>query len=467
MNLHDKSQLVAIRDYIESELGLLFTDRQLDIFASKLQRTFARSGSFSAEKILQQIKDQPQQMLADLSSSLTVGETYFFRNRSQFDALQQVVLPELLKQLGDRGVLNVWSAGCSTGEEPYSLALWIKKYAPALWPKRVRIIATDLNQRALEKAQKGSYTNWAFRQVDSYWRTRFATEDDKNFLVDPSLQEVITFQQHNLSSGRLPLAIAPSSVSLVFCRNVLIYFGEKTTRSVLQLFRSALTTDGYLFVGHAECVPSFRQWRVRYQTGTFYYQPPKQEVGTPEKLSVANPQLSLLSSLNVPNKPKPGYSSAAAKPVRPAEPPATGLVDVDGLMQNARELANAGEFESAYSACVQLVQTDKTNVQAYVLFALVCEQLGKWSESQGALKKVLFLDKKLVLGHYLLAVLEEKRDDKKSSLRHYRAVCNLLRSVPGDTRIELGEGLTAACLVELSQARSRELESAGTTGGAQ
>lgn len=196
---------------------------------------------------------------------LTINETYFYREDKQLNVYQQHILPTLT------GPVNVWSAACSTGEEPYSLAIMSKQAGRDA--TSVQITATDINQRVLQVAKQGAYAkrSLSFRRIPPAWLEAHFLADDTHYYIDPTVQQMVHFDYLNL------LDIAHNGPTeqfdVIFCRNVLIYFDEATIKRVVSGFHRALKKGGHLFLGHAETISHFDiDFKTVHSEGTFYYQ---------------------------------------------------------------------------------------------------------------------------------------------------------------------------------------------------
>src|SRR4051794_29815027 len=187
-----------------------------------------------------------------LLDEVTIPETHFFRNPPQIRALRKHVLPELLRQAADRRRLRIWSAGCSSGEEPYTVAMLLRELLPANAEWDVRIIATDISTRALAAAEQARYGERAFVMTDPLDRQRFfyLDTDAGGYVVRDEVRELVEFRHHNLVLD--PPPYDDGELDLVLCRNVTIYFDRRTTTQLMQRMHGRLRDGGYLFLGHAE-----------------------------------------------------------------------------------------------------------------------------------------------------------------------------------------------------------------------
>lgn len=179
--------------------------------------------------------------LQEFVTYLTINVTEFFRNPSQWDILEKQIFPLLLQK---KRTIKIWSAACSTGDEPYSLAMVLSKFMPL---SQISIIATDIDKEVLEKAKQGQYITRSIANVPKEFQDKFFTEDNGIYTIKSNLKDCITFKQHNLLKDPYP-----ANMDLIVCRNVLIYFTEDAKKEIYTNFNKALIDDGILFVGSTE-----------------------------------------------------------------------------------------------------------------------------------------------------------------------------------------------------------------------
>ncbi|MCH6263935.1 CheR family methyltransferase [Neobacillus citreus] len=201
---------------------------------------------------------------------LTINETYFYREENQLNECCSIILPKLKGKNSFRP-LRIWSAACSTGEEPYTLAMLIQETGKFL-PGSVEIIATDINKKVLEKAKNGWYHNgsFAFRRIPENLLKKYFSKEEGGYQIKPSIQSMVRFQYVNLISEDLTAKIG--EVDVIFCRNVLIYFDQETTKRVIRNLHRNLSVGGYLFLGHAESITDMALGFQKVDSEkTFYY----------------------------------------------------------------------------------------------------------------------------------------------------------------------------------------------------
>ena len=245
-------------DFIQTRLALSPSEyHQADILS--IAEAMIAAGEVSDfDELLSLLAAQPvtTAIWQKLIAVVTVVETYFFRDLNQINALRYSVLPRLIAQRRAEGKLELrlWSAGCSTGEEAYTLAILLRELLPDYRQWNITILATDLNLNHLERAQSGVFRPWSFRaETPLEIRERWFTDEQMTYRIDRSLQAMVTFAPLNLASDDYPsFANGTLELDVILCRNVLIYFDNATTAAAIARFRRALRPQGWLVLGHSE-----------------------------------------------------------------------------------------------------------------------------------------------------------------------------------------------------------------------
>ncbi|HTX58968.1 MAG TPA: protein-glutamate O-methyltransferase CheR [Verrucomicrobiae bacterium] len=246
----NEPEFVALRDSIRERFGIYYDDTKQFLLQSRLQtRLLKRScQSFADYQRFLATSLSREEEWDELASVLSNNETYFFREKAQLDVLVGEVLDESLRTSGR---LRVWSSACSTGEEPYTLAIMLldsKKIAPS----SVVIRASDLSPRALDRARTGFYRELSFRATPPEMVQRYFRPFEQGFFVNDEVKKMVEFFRINLLDAQ---AVERAGIhDAVFCRNVLIYFDKPTQKRVVEAFAKALRPGGYLFLGHAESI---------------------------------------------------------------------------------------------------------------------------------------------------------------------------------------------------------------------
>ena len=278
-DLRDPAYL-KIRDLIYRISGIYQPEEKLYLLAARCARRMSVVNARTPAGYLEHLTVRPNSEveLRLLLNEITIGETYMFRSPPQLDALQAVILPQMLQGKGKCGFkrLRLWSAGCSTGEEPYTLAMFLLEQSQkqlAGWT--FDILATDINDRSLEAARDGIYGEYALRSTSELLRRKyFKPYDAKRLQVTDQLKSLIHFDRVNLNDDSKMTFL--KGMDLILCCNVLIYFDLASRRKVVQHFYSNLQHGGYLFLGHAESLYQVDdQFRLVHFPGTIgYWKPP-------------------------------------------------------------------------------------------------------------------------------------------------------------------------------------------------
>ncbi|MGN7613232.1 CheR family methyltransferase [Magnetococcales bacterium HHB-1] len=244
------------RTLVLKQTGLVIPDQDLPHLKNQLKRQIKKVNLTSFDHYLTLLEDQSAastQEWRSLMLILTTGESYFFRDTGQMDLLRQTILPELIQRRQMEKELTIWSAGCSTGEEPYTLAILIEQTLPSSEGWNITIIGSDINEEALNQARRGRYNNWSFRRVDPQIKNRYFVPNNSEWAIIPRIREQVSFRTVNLIKDPFPHVGSPlSNIDLILCRNVFIYFNQNTVKQLVAKFSNTLKPGGYLLTGHAE-----------------------------------------------------------------------------------------------------------------------------------------------------------------------------------------------------------------------
>jgi chemotaxis protein methyltransferase CheR len=240
-----------IRDFVRDYCGIYFDDDSRYLLEKRLSRR-VRSLHFSNfreyYRYLLYHKNREEE-LTSIIDIITVNETYFFREQNQLKTFSEEILPELRDINKDKKRLRVWSAGCSTGEEPYTIAILVlEKGYFHNW--NIEIFGSDINQRVLQAARSGIYRKNSFRATEPYFLRKYFREEDNISRISDNVKQYVNFSHLNLLD---PFKVKlVGTVDVIFCRNVLIYFDYPSRKKVIDMFYERLADGGYLLLGHAE-----------------------------------------------------------------------------------------------------------------------------------------------------------------------------------------------------------------------
>ena len=482
-------------DLVLSRLGLNFSEKRRTELERAIRQAFAASTFAALADYLAHLREAPRGDIEfeRLINAITVCETHFFRDAGQCDALYRHVLPAIIERRRSLRTLRIWSAGCASGEEPYSIAMFLRDLLPDVDDWSITILGTDVNTGALDRARKAVYGDWAFREERAKeWRSRFFTPASNRYRLKPEVQRMVTFAHINLAEPNYPSYETNTMfLDLILCRNVTIYFSEAVTRQVIDRYYQALVEGGWLVVGHSEhALGAYQRFEIcnfpdaiLYQRGTSSASPwpdmaseayaPNAAV-RPEAQLASQPMATPDARLTVP--PKPAAPSAGPKPdevlARAREWIEAGRSEqardlllslatqkvppLEALLLLAQAHANLGSWPEAEQYCQRAIRAHKLAGQAYYLLALVYQHQGRLPEAIEAMKKVVYLDHKSILGHFSLANLYYQSQQSPNALKSLDNARRLLQARPGEEIVPGSGGVTTVRLLD-AVTRSQQL----------
>lgn len=266
---------IKIRDLIYRISGIYHPENKIYLLAERCGRRMTALSAVSAPEYLEHLTLRPNRdaELRLLLNEITIGETCMFRSVPQLDAIRSVILPQIIESKAKLGYrkLRIWSAGCSTGEEPYTLAMLLLEESQGLlkgWT--FEIAATDLNERSIETAKAGLYGDYGLRNATDYYKQRYMRPEGKHFRVIDEVKSLITFSRLNLQDDSKMLFM--KGMDIIFCCNVLIYFDGASKSRVIHHFYSNILTGGYLLLGTSESLFQVNdEFRLVHFPGTTAY----------------------------------------------------------------------------------------------------------------------------------------------------------------------------------------------------
>ncbi|MBI5510731.1 MAG: tetratricopeptide repeat protein [Deltaproteobacteria bacterium] len=461
----DTTLLGEVSGFIAERLGLHFPEERWSDLARGLEAAGRELGFEYPDACKRWLtaRDLTTRQIETLASHLTVGETYFLRDPASFEVLAREILPPLVARRVESGrTLRLWSAGCSTGEEAYSLAITCARTLPDLEAWNASVLATDINPKALAKAEAGVYSQWSFRGAPGWLRERFLAPTPEGKLeIAPTLKNLVHFGYLNLAEDVYPsLHNHTNAMDVIFCRNVLMYFTPDHQRRVVTALHRCLMDGGYLVVSPAEAGNSlFPMFAMEDIGGVILYRKTSRPTCVVPWPSIVSPEPSALAPepaffatstpLGLPREPAFVAAAAPAATVAPVES-ATPIIAPpgDSPLELARTYANQGKLAAALVACRDAVAADRTNPAAHFLCATICEELGRPEEAVAALGKVLYLDQDFVLAHHGLGGLYKRLGKHEKSKRHLAIALELLAHRSRDEIVPESDGMTCGRLQE-------------------
>jgi chemotaxis protein methyltransferase CheR len=500
------------RTAVTSHLGLQYEDEKLDYLADVMQQrmqTVGRARFESCPAYLGHLHASPKGSAEwrALAEQLTVNETFFFRNTDNFLALAELVLPERIRVKAQTKQLRILSAGCSSGDEPYSLAIMVREALPDLAAWDVKIIGIDINPAILLKARQARYSEWSLRSTSEDIRRRYFRADGADFVLAPEIQKMVSFEERNLVDED-PQFWQSQACDLVFCRNVLMYFTPEIARGVVHRISQALLPGGFLFIGHAETLRGITpEFHLCHTNGTFYYQqrdtsdaaptatwlaPPGQPAEelrpavvetTANWVDVIEKAATRIATLadsrtRSPHQTasqaadeQPGSQAAVATPPRAwdlslvleavrqerfadalaliGSLPADSHEDPDALLLRAVLLTNHGRLKDSEEVCRRLLSLDELNAGAHYLMALCSEHAG---DTNGAIEHgqtSVYLDPSFAMPHLHLGILAKRAGDGDTAQRELGQALTLLASEEASRILLFGGGFSRDALLQL------------------
>lgn len=435
-----EANLLRFAEVIEERFGLQFDSSSLTELAVVLSARMRALHSPGFDAYLQRLKAAPSmhEELRELAVKLTIGETYFFRGPEHFSAFSEVALPRLTRTRPTRQI-RILSAGCATGEEPYSLAMTLRELG-ARAPAQTSILGLDVNPESIAKARRGRYSAWAMRAMRPDYLKKYFRRDRNQFVLDAEVRAMVRFEERNLALEDYDFW-QPHSFDLIFCRNVTMYLSARMLSEVVARFARVLEPDGFLFLSHAEPLRGFSPaFHVEHTHGAFYYvlrepsgppadgmtdaapSPPPPDTAAaatpPPRNSLAPSILAVAarssSELRISTEPRASLSRGAAlmKAERfdealatlEALPPADRS-DPEVLLLTAINLMERGKLERAAQVCASLLALDDLSAAAHYLAALCHEQSGRRAAAVDGYRVGVFLDRAFAMPHLRLGLI--------------------------------------------------------------
>ncbi len=493
------------RRALADRLGLRFDEDKAELLSRVLEERAEARGARSPDEYLALLARGDAEETAALAERLTVGETYFFRNAQDMEAFAGEVLPQRVRARASERRLRILSAGCSTGEEPYTLAMLARSTSQlAAWD--VRVHGFDLNPAAVERARTGRYSGWSLRQTSPELRARFFVPEGRDVRVADDVRALVTLEQRNLVDDD-PVLWAPATYDVVFCRNVLMYLAPEVARRVVARIARALAPGGFLFLGHAETLRGLStEFHLRHTHGTFYYQSRVDgepvSAPWPEAHSHSSPRASSSPEGPAPEPATTGWfdvirdssqriAELTRSGARAADPPGEPLAreparqpepgglagalellrrerfvealaalgaaperdgDVDRLLLRAILHATRGELETAEAACSRVLEIDELNAEAHYVRALCREGAGDVASAADHDRYALYLDRTFAMPRLHLGLLARRAGDLEPARRELARALVLFAAEDPSRILLLGGGFTRDALVALCRA---------------
>lgn len=477
MSRFSDREYALFRDLLIDRIGLYFGEKKRRDLAIHLAAAMKQAAILEPKTYYAKLYIEPldSALWTNLINRLTVDETYFFRNPAHFTALQKHILPCLIQRRRESGhlVLRLWSAGCATGEEPYSLAVTLLELLPDVDAWSIMILATDINSESLAYAAKGVYGQRSFRNdTPPNLRDRYFRPNGQGLELLPEVRRMVHFAYLNLVEATYPSAASFTlGVDLIMCRNVTIYFDQATTRQVVGRFHGALADDGWLIVGYSEpLAANYRGFQPCNLDKAVVYQKASMLAALASTSSSPHHHSSGTTHTSTSDQPRhaampislqtfgpPSESARQVEAQRPVtQPSAIDETSAQSCYEAGKSFADRMQWVEAHEWLARALAHEPLLLEAHFTRALVYERQGDDQAALEALKRTLYIDRDFVLGHFALGVLHHRLGHTGEALRAWRIAQGLLQRIPPDEPLHLGEGLTAG---RLSPVLTMNLES--------
>jgi len=463
--------------FLAGQLGLLFPKERWSDLEKGLLAAAGQFGFKDAEQCIGWLLSAPltRSQVEILAGFFTVGETYFYRDPRTLEILERDILPGILRERRDNDQhLRIWSAGCSTGEEPYSIAILLHRLLPDIKEWNISILATDINPAALAKGVAAVYGKWSLRGAPS-WLTPlyFTPVGEGRFRVNDQIRRLVCFEYLNLAKDSYPsLHTKTNAMDIIFCRNVLIYFAPEVVQKVVGKLQRCLLDNGWLIVGPVEYSQSaFAPLEAvdfsgvccyRKKVPAQYEQPagePKAEaVAATPPSTVGQQQAEQRAMAGEPERSTPSYETAEEQYRQGLYTHAAatlwelyggGVFPAQARALLVRCQANLGKLSEALKLCDEALRVEKLDPALHYLRAEILQEQGLLQDARSSLRRALYLDPKLVLAHFALGNLTLWEGEPGKARKHFANALTLLSSFAPEETLPGSEGMTAGRLGEI------------------
>lgn len=497
-NIINKENLLIVRDLIQKRTGIFFPESKILNLEKPIYENFldSMSNTFN-EYILHLTSKSEDSYFRKLISCLTTNETYFFRGKMDFEILRNHIFPELIKRESSNSrAISIWSAACSTGEEPYSLAIMLKELIPEIETWKINIIASDIDETSIRTARKGEYSQWSFRGVDTNIINKYFYKKNDTYKIKENYKSLVQFIHHNLISDNTPSNGNgdDEKFDIIICRNVTIYFKKETTMGLALNFYNSLKDGGYLVVGHAEySADNYSKFISRVFPNGIVYQ--KSVNGNRNKKIIPEQ----IKSLKREPFKKTDYLLNIIKKSSPALLKTSDNLNLSEHRNNLREetiifneaityynssdydfaidrffkildinpknvraswmlchmSANRGHFEEAVKWGNRCIEIDPLFKEAYYSLALIHLERKEYNEAVEKLKKVIYIDANFTLGYFTLGNIYALMYLHSQAKDCFKIASDLLSSKASDEIVFQAEHLTVRELLNLVELKFR------------
>lgn len=504
----NSNQISFFCKLLKEHTGLVVREQDLELFSNKIYQRLEILKLKHPEDyyhVLNAETFDSTQEWNRLITLLTNNESYFFRDKQQFNLLRNEILPKIIQRNQIKKTIRICSAGCSTGQEPYSLAILLQELLPDFQQWNVLILGVDINQIALQEAKKGIYASWSFRGVETQIKQKYFKEINNQYHLNQEIKKTVNFQQVNLVKDSFPQQNSElKEMDLIICRNVFIYFDSEAIAKAIHKIYHTLQPLGYLITGHTELAgQDLSLFEIQAFADSIVYQRPAENISdklvqTQIKPTVQSPVINrpsnikksvifskkllnksanlinnveriqqILSVAVEPNLPPSNLNSS--KKNREAieeanqywqqkqyslaiqklhETIANKVDHYEAYQLMAQIYADMGKYDEAKDYCQQALQIDSLTISPYYLLAQIAEETGNRSEAKKILKQIIYLERDFVAAYLDLSQIYRQEGNRQRALKMQQAALDILKKLPPDTQISVRDNLTTSQLIK-------------------
>ena len=454
---------------VEHKLGITIHHKIKDV--NSIIKDVCKKFNYTNNELLQALSatTASSPLLEYIVSEVTIGETYFFRDKNQMRLISEVLLPEIIKRKRTENdmSLRIWSAGCSSGEEIYTIGIMLKNALPDIHNWKLHLLGTDINTNVIRKAISGRYSEWSMRSISDIDKQDNFTRNDNEYIISDSIRNLAEFTYLNLNEDTYPSIFNnTNSQDLILCRNVLIYFDIDNTKKVMQKLSASLAINGYLILGASDPVNIENTDLVFHHEKGLLFSHKSSLAPVPKIIPSRPPTLKLPIQ-----KPVALTKPIAINPLTiPTEDKIISLLNEakwDEVLKiidqqnttdktpafiynsKATALANLGNLSQAIKCCEEGIKIYPTNHYIYFTYALTLAETGRLEEAEINFKKTLFLDYQFVPGHFQLGLLQLRKNQKNAGLKCLYNALAIASTKKSSDKIPYTSGLTYGSLADI------------------
>jgi chemotaxis protein methyltransferase CheR len=452
-----------LKSFFLDKTGIVLSRQQLELLSDAIDSRINKFGFKDIDSYLSALTTdlRYRDEFKSLVSQATVNESYFFRDPEQMKYLEKSFFPKIIKKRRESGskTLRIWSAGCSSGQEIYSIAMILDQLIPDYECWNIHLLGTDIDTSVIQKAIEGKYTAWSIRNVENTPYAKYFTEQQGEFSLAKKIKNRVMFLYHNLSAGGYPSFLnGTSSLDLIVCRNVFLYIDKKIAKNVIDKFGKCLVDGGVLLLGVVDML-NFQNKRLekKQNHGVSFYEK--------SKFTINKPPVGIIESAakkKVENKPV--KAKAIASDVKSSlfaitqrllkeeswgelaaladEKDMEADVDADILLSKALALANMGKLDDAMEQCLLAEKKEDLNARNFLIQSLIHREKNEFLDAEKKIKQAIFLDKDFVDAYYCLGSLYLRQNNISAGLKQLRIAVRKIDENSKDTSLYISPSIT-------------------------